>query len=130
MATRGRKRAHINEFEKLLLQDLKEWGDVTKADIHALVEEYGKKLKKQVSKDSPKRTGEYRKSWRIKHEIVDDAKYKSVIHNKEHYRLTHLLEHGHAKRNGGRTKAYPHLLKTEEKINKEFVEAVARLFGK
>lgn len=35
------------------------------------------------------------------------GQYRLVIANKK-YRIGHLLEHGHAKLNGGRTREYPH----------------------
>ena len=130
MARRGRKRIRVNEFEELMLQDLKDWGDVTKADVHELVEIYGQRLLKEVKRKSPDRTGAYAKSWRVKHSIVDGARFKHLIYNKDKFRLTHLLEHGHATKNGGRTDKFPHLLETEVEINKEFTEAVKRLFGK
>lgn len=124
----GRQRVHMNEFERVLLRELEEWRGVTMNDIEAKVQKHGKELKKRVQGESPERTGAYRKSWSVRFEGLKTAHYKSLIYNKKHYRLTHLLEHGHAKRDGGRTKAFPHLLKNEEEVGKEFIEDVEKLF--
>lgn len=40
------------------------------------------------------------------------------------YRLTHLLVHGHAKRNGGRTKPNPFLANALKEVLKEYEEGV------
>ena len=45
-----------------------------------------------------------------------------TVHSKTQYQLTHLLEYGHAKRGGGRTKAQPHIIKGEELAIKELKE--------
>lgn len=49
---------------------------------------------------------------------------------KPFYRLAHLLEYGHALRNGERTRAFPHIKKNEERaaerLEKEIKEVIRR----
>ena len=67
------------------------------------------------------RRGKYAKGWRKK---KDGTSY--VIHNATDAGLTHLTEKGHAKRNGGRTKAQPHISTAEEMAIKKFENKVER----
>lgn len=74
---------------------------------------------------SPKRTGRYASSWTVKTEKgVGGNTY--IVHNKKYYRLTHLLENGHATRNGtGRvfpdTPAHPHIKAAEDRAASKIV---------
>ena len=80
---------------------------------------------KQLRQTSPKRTGKYAKSWGVTREegaFGENAKY--IIHNKKHYRVAHLLEHGHVMANGKRTKALPHIKPVEEKVIREYEKKV------
>lgn len=80
---------------------------------------------KKLRQTSPKRTGKYAKSWGVTREdssFGENAKY--IIHNKKHYRVAHLLEHGHVMANGKRTKAIPHIKPVEEQVIREYEKKV------
>lgn len=88
-----------------------------------------KEAKQELIQTSPRsgiaRNTKYYKGWAIKNGIKTRTvqnKYTRVIWNKTNYQLTHLLEFGHATRNGGRTKAQPHIRPVEEKYGQEFVD--------
>ena len=81
------------------------------------MEEYAKlaadDLKKDVKGTATKKTGKYSKSWAVKKTRETSDSIQVVVHSKR-YQLTHLLEFGHAKRGGGRTRAFPHIAPAEQ----------------
>ena len=76
---------------------------------------------------SPMKTGEYRKGWSVKKEIPNKWSFKNTIHNKTEYRLTHLLENGHATRNGGRVSPKVHIRPVEEECIYKYERDVANI---
>ena len=75
-----------------------------------------KELLFAIREDSPVgKTKEYKKGWTRK-------KFKGsyVVYNKSKPYLTHLLELGHAKRNGGRVEGKPHIKPNEEIAIRDF----------
>ena len=58
-------------------------------------------------------TGKYKKSWAVKTTKENANAMEVTVHSKR-YQLTHLLEFGHAKRGGGRTRAFPHIAPAEQ----------------
>lgn len=114
----------INEILDEYCKDIQE-GITGKAILVA------KEGKKNLKKTSPKRTGDYRKGWRVKTQ-KGYGYVNCTIHNATDYQLTHLLEKSHATRNGGKTKPKVHIAPVEEKCNQEYqreVENVIRNGG-
>lgn len=77
---------------------------------------------------------QYPKGW-----AVQNTKRKgrtiSEVHNKEHYRLTHLLENGHVIKNGtgrtyGSTRKFEHIKPVEEKAVKELEKKIMEAIEK
>lgn len=65
--------------------------------------------------------GKYASGWKVK-----KVGKSYVVHNAKAYQLTHLLEKGHATRDGGRTQPQPHIKPVEEMTNREFEERLIR----
>lgn len=101
---------------------------VYESDVRLEIEDAGKVVSKnlvsRLKTTSPKLTGDYRKGWRIKREGN-----KFIIHNATDYQLTHLLEKGHALRQGGRAPAYPHIRPAEQEAITDYVGRVERALG-
>ena len=77
---------------------------------------------------SPKKTGAYASGWTM--EAIRKGKGGAFsingyrVKNETNYQLTHLLEKGHAKVNGGRTRAIPHIKPVEERGIQTFMKMI------
>ena len=111
------------QVEELLDQYGKQCSEVVNESVHEVSKEALKKLKKEA----PKRTGLYKKGWKVK---KNDDKFAAndILYGKEAstYAIAHLLEHGHATRNGGRTAPIPHVKNVEEWAQKALVDTVEK----
>lgn len=78
-------------------------------------------------------TGAYAKSWAYKRDPTLKGKWahSMVVYSKApYYRLTHLLEKGHAKVNGGRVIGRPHIAPAEEIAQTYLVERIRQNIAK
>lgn len=103
------KTVKIDKLAETIMQGLTEYADVSTNLVKKSVQEVSKDLKKQISKSAPKRTGAYEKSWATKKTKETSNTLVMTVHSKNRYQIAHLLEHGHAKRGGGRVAAIPHI---------------------
>lgn len=111
----------INQLQNEIMRQLNIYTNDVKEKVKVDQEELGKEAVQELKKGSPKLTGDYRKGWRLKKE-----KDKVIVHNATDYQLTHLLEKGHANRDGSRTPAQVHIAPVEEKVVDEYIQRVER----
>jgi hypothetical protein len=111
------------------MKGLEEYKDLSTDAMKESVEKVAKDVKKNIQAKAPVLTGKYKKSWKITKTDENNERLVMTVHAGR-YQLTHLLEHGHAKRNGGRTKAIPHIAPAEEEGIKELENDITEALEK
>ena len=123
------ERVSVDQMAQTIMDGLLEYADLATEDMKAAVKKAGNKAKSDVQAGAPVDTGKYKKSWTVKTTKENANALEVTVHSKNRYQLAHLLEFGHAKRNGGRTRAFPHIALAEveaaELLERE-VEAALR----
>ena len=119
----------IDNLAKTIMEGLQEYADVASEDVKTAVRKAGKNVKAEISANAPRRTGAYAKSWAVKTEKETAHSLEVVVHSKNRYQIAHLLEHGHAKRGGGRVAGIPHIAPAEEKAVKQLEEDIVKKLG-
>lgn len=119
----------IDEMSDTIMEELTKYAELASDDLKAAVKETAASVKKDIQANAPVRTGKYKKSWSVKNMHEDSESIDLVVHSRNRYQLAHLLEHGHAKRGGGRTAAKPHIADAEERGNEKLVETIEQKLG-
>ena len=112
------KKVAFGEIEIELGKILDQYANDVKDAVAVAVRKTGNLARNKLKETSPKRTGEYAKGWTASEYLVDQFGASIKVHNKTRYMLTHLLEKGHANRNGGRTPARVHIAPVEEEASR------------
>lgn len=110
-----------SEFENAVNAILAEYKDLIDVDVQKVTASVAREAARAVSASAPVQTGAYKKSIKAKATEKSTNKATSVVYAEApQYRLTHLLEFGHAKVNGGRTTAYPHWEPAEQQAIRDY----------
>lgn len=109
----GRK-ISISQLSAAVMEQLNEYAELATEDMKDAVKKAGTAVRKDIEASAPRNTGDYAKSWAVKTTKESSNALQVTVHSRNRYQLAHLLEHGHAKRGGGRVAARPHIAAAEE----------------
>lgn len=113
------------ELGAAIQQELELYSEGVVERVNAVGKTAAEKLKKLTKASAPVASGSFRKHIAIKKVDSGYGTKKYIWHVKSpDYRLTHLLVHGHATRNGGRTKGDPFLQNALDTVLPEYEQAV------
>lgn len=120
------KTVKIEDLADEVMKGLTEYADLANDKLKAAVKKAGNTAKKEIKANAPKDTGKYAKSWTVKKQKETANSLNVVVHSKNRYQIAHLLEHGHAKRGGGRVAARPHIASAEQTAITEFESEITK----
>ena len=107
------KKVSVDQLADAVAEMLDEYAETTEQNMKKAVKDAGNTVKKAIGAGAPVKTGKYAKSWSVKNTKETSHALEVTVYSRNRYQLAHLLEHGHAKRNGGRTRAIPYIAPAE-----------------
>jgi len=119
--------ASVNDLSILLAEELGYYSNEVAEAVKQECKNVSNEMTKNIKNDSPKNKGKYAKGWRSKVEYEDKNNIRIKTYNVTDYQLTHLLEYGHVKQNGGRVEGKPHIKPNEEKAKQDLLERIEKV---
>ena len=107
-------RVSIDGLADAIMEGLQEYANMATDEMKVAVKKAAKTVKKDIQAGAPVKSGAYSKSWATKTMKDSSVALEVVVHSKNRYQLAHLLEKGHAKRNGGRVGGRAHIAPAEQ----------------
>lgn len=123
------KKINPNDLTLTISAMLSEYADDVIDDVKEAVDDVAKEAQKIVKSKAPVKTGKYKRSIKVKTSYESLTEIRKTIYSNGNSGLTHLLENGHAKVNGGRTRAFPHWKYGDEYIKKELPKRIQKKIG-
>lgn len=103
----------IDGMADAIIKELNNYADAADADVKSAVQKAAKTVKSEIQAGAPVKSGAYKKSWSTKNTAESSHRLEITVYSRNRYQIAHLLEHGHAKRGGGRVSARPHIAAAE-----------------
>lgn len=119
-------RIKVDQLAATVMKELEDYADTTTDVVKDAVRKAANTVKKGIEAGAPVRTGKYAKSWATKTTGESSHALEITVHSRNRYQLAHLLEHGHAKRGGGRVAARPHIAVAEAEGIEELEHLIER----
>lgn len=104
----------IDQLSKTVQKIVDEYSEEANKVVETVMPKVGRRAVKDIKSESPEKSGDYKKNWKMKIE-KERLSSRIIVYNKRRYMLTHLLENGHQKRNGERLEGVPHIKPAEKK---------------
>lgn len=121
-------------FQWAVQKQLEAWGSEVIQVTQEVIPEVSKEAVKRLQKASPRRKkngGKYAKGWTYKIEKGRMNVGATIYGKSGTYQLAHLLEHGHARRGGGRdVDGIEHIKPVEQWLNDEIIDRTIERLSK
>ncbi len=120
------KKVTVNQLAEAVNERLEEYNKLSAEVVKSAVTKAGKSVRKDIGENAPRKSGRYAKSWRTKRTKETSTELQVTVYSPTRYMLAHLLEHGHAKRNGGRTQKIPHIAPAQKAAETELIADIEK----
>lgn len=118
------------KFATAIIDILEQYKAATDAAVEKAVKETAVETANIIKNSSPSGAGKYHswaaylRGWKSKKVNSHGKGVRYVVFNSSKPSLTHLLEKGHALRNGGRANAFPHIKPAEDEVEKKLLSRI------
>ena len=121
-----------DNLAQAIVQALDEFKDVTEEALKAGLTETAKKTESELQTVSPPDGAPIYKSWSAyladwtarKTTKTKKSVFSSLVYNKNHYQLAHLLENGHALWQGGEARPFEHIAPIAERAEDDLLKNI------
>ena len=110
----GVQTVKIDQLADAIMDGLEEYKNLAGSQVKSAVRKAANTVRDDIKATAPRRTGRYAESWTTSKTKENSTGLTMTVYSPSRYMLAHLLEFGHALRNGGRARAFPHIAPAEE----------------